>query len=71
MISSRQPAIWSRISVLEIFAAQDPLAQPVDLGALKIHDIVVFLEVFADIEVAAFHPFLRVRDGTRDDAGAR
>ncbi len=51
----------------EFFASQDSAAGVVDGVALFVHDVVVFEEVLAGVEVAAFDAFLGVFDGAGDE----
>ena len=53
--------------VLEVLARQDLAALAVHDFALLVHDVVVFEDVLADVEVARLDLLLRVLDGVRDE----
>ena len=44
--------------LLDVLALKDPLSQTVNFVALQVHDVVVFLKVLADLEVARLDAFL-------------
>ena len=56
------------MSSSRVIAAQDLAALGVDHLPLLVHDVIVFQEVFADVEVVAFHPLLGLLDGVGHQA---